>query len=432
MNSIVLVGRQYRLPQEDNNWQDLMLLRTKVLLGFSAALLVLYMQMRSALRAGLLSNDDHQPVQASFRNTHYQNEQQQNDPHKHALAPSQNARYADHEPLPVPTTSAQVRWREDSRCDDEAAMPDGTIAQCNPSSRFPCCGKSGWCGITSTHCLCDGCLDFRKPGVANAIAGRRAKKPSKPKHIPGEDGTYAQNYQDTWLVEVARRNKWPLTPEQGRGFFLDLGAYHGTWCSNSALLEKKFGWQGICVEPIPVGFEDRGCVLAARPLSDTSDKQVRFFGHGQEKHIGTGTHEGDDPGVEIQTITIGDLLDCANGTTAHEDGAAINCASVQGRTRVPTFIHFASLDIEGLESNLLRTFPWAKVRVGVWIVEQTQDRSRPAGAREATREILKQQGYLQVPVENPGVDEYFVLPEFWEESLKRKAMRIHPDGSHGC
>ena len=38
---------------------------------------------------------------------------------------------------------------------------------------------------------------------------------------PGQDGTYAQNYQDTWFEKVARHNGWLSRP----GYYLDLGAF---------------------------------------------------------------------------------------------------------------------------------------------------------------------------------------------------------------
>jgi len=250
------------------------------------------------------------------------------------------------------------------------------------------------------------------------------------KYVPGSDGTYAQNYQDTWVVAVAQRNGWPTSPEGGEGFFLDLGAYHGTTCSNSALLERSLGWKGVCVEPFPLGFEDRNCVLVSRALSDIADQMVHFSGHGQDRHVRK--DQPADAGVDIKTLTIGELLDCVNGTASKYGQAVHDCSGVQGHLRVPEFIHFASLDIEGMEANILRTFPWESVKVGIWIVEQNDALSRPVEKQQATRQILQKQGYLKVPVENPGVDEYYVLPEFWDESLASKAWRVHPDGNAGC
>ena len=61
----------------------------------------------------------------------------------------------------------------------------------------------------------------------------------------GSDLTYSQNYQDTWVVRLAASNGWV-----GQGYFLDLGAFNGVYCSNSKLLEDILGWDGAFERPI--------------------------------------------------------------------------------------------------------------------------------------------------------------------------------------
>jgi len=310
-------------------------------------------------------------------------------------------------------------WLTSYKCGEYAALPDGTVAGCDPNGEHPCCGAGGWCGGTPAHCGCETCVITAKKNNVE----RRARLKAKQAHIPGSDGTYSQNYQDVWFVRLAQRNGWPLRAEDGRGFFLDLGAFHGVFCSNSALLERKYNWEGICVEPLPKGFEQRSCTLAARALSDQSDQVVKIVGLGQEKKIGSAN----GPGEEVMTISIKQLLNCVNGTASQNE----NCDRISGRRRVPNFIHFASLDIEGMEPRLLRTFPWDTVKVAVWVMEiNAPGRSRQE--QDEARNILTSRGYMKAPVQNPGVDEYWVLPEFWDDSLKDKQMRVHPAGSEGC
>ena len=51
---------------------------------------------------------------------------------------------------------------------------------------------------------------------------------------------YSQALQDLFVLAVldGKRN----------GTFLEIGAYHGTYLSNTYLLEKEFGWNGISVD----------------------------------------------------------------------------------------------------------------------------------------------------------------------------------------
>jgi hypothetical protein len=62
-------------------------------------------------------------------------------------------------------------------------------------------------------------------------------------HRMGSDLTYSQNFQDTWVVRLAAANGWVGKP----GYFLDLGAFNGVYCSNSKLLEDILGWDGASV-----------------------------------------------------------------------------------------------------------------------------------------------------------------------------------------
>lgn len=248
------------------------------------------------------------------------------------------------------------------------------------------------------------------------------------KYVPGSDGTYSQNYQDTWMTALARHNGW----DKSGGFFFDLGAFDGLKCSNSALVEKQFGWRGVCVEPRPLAsaFEQRTCLEVTRALSDVSGKEVRFYGRPgtQLQHIDKQSIDSnDDKGEVIQTLSISDLLDCANKSSSTLGGD--KCKGVPDRIQIPNFVNFISLDVEGQGTAVLSTFPFDRVKVGAWVIERDFTNE---GNNKKNHDLLAKWGYKLVQVENPGVDEYFVRPEFWDESLGKKDWRVHPEGSDGC
>lgn len=278
---------------------------------------------------------------------------------------------------------------------------------------FLCCATLGTAASAAflTH-------DLRRD--KQALESEKNKALDGAAYIPGSNGTYAQNYQDKWIAAVARYNGW----DKPGGFFLDLGAFDGLKCSNTALVEKTFGWKGICVEPRPTpeAFSQRNCILVTRPLSDVTGKKVRFYGTPgtQLQHVGkhpmNATH---DNGQIMITLDVPDLLSCVN--SPHEQQG--KCEGVKRHMQIPSFINFISVDVEGQGWNVLKTFPFDTVKVGAWVVEQpTVEESN----------ILKQHGYIAVPVQNPGVDRYFVQPQFWHDSLAQKEWRIHPAGSEGC
>ena len=225
------------------------------------------------------------------------------------------------------------------------------------------------------------CRPFLEPGLCeqHGCYWSTDSRTCYKKHVLGSDGTFAQNYQDWWVRKVAERNGWT-----GGGYFLDLGAHSGIWCSNTRLLEEQLGWRGVCVEPFPengptVGsFRNRSCVLVPRALTG----QDSLDGTSIEMELGTDsqstrvvTSDGDRirdayGGQKATLMSIGALLGCPGSapqacctdasrygehitatTTISRSGGGgggggdINCRMFWGETGIPDFINFISLDV---------------------------------------------------------------------------------------
>lgn len=233
-------------------------------------------------------------------------------------------------------------------------------------------------------------------------------------HTPGTDGTYAQNYQDTWIIKLATKSQHASvfsntnTEYSRRPFFLDIGAYHGLWCSNSYLLEKKYQWKGACVEPFPDGFQQRSCQLFVNAMSDTDGINVDFSGVGQERTIDDSRTNKHNSFPSKQTALA---------------ATTISFPTLLKKSNAPSFIDFISLDVEGHEYSVLSKFPWTNYKVGAWIIE---------GHSVEVKDLLESHGYKQRPVKNNGVDEYYVADEYWSEEMVEKGWREHPFLSWGC
>lgn len=167
---------------------------------------------------------------------------------------------------------------------------------------------------------------------------------------------YSQFGQDRWLSN--------LFGSDFKGFYLDIGAHDGVILSNTQALDER-GWQGICVEPLPTGFQHRTCRLYERVLSDVSGQQVTF----QDCTI-TGTDGGDGG------------LSGLKGVGNHSGtGARRLCNPVKFTTtstvdfmnsvgNVPRIIDYVSMDVEGSEDQIFATFPWDKHCVKAFTIER--------------------------------------------------------------
>lgn len=175
---------------------------------------------------------------------------------------------------------------------------------------------------------------------------------------------------------------------------------------------------------------------------------------------------------EVKTISARDLVLCVNRTIDESDDVCANvhhndvivprwethtpnkgtnntcaCARSQKKTTLNIltppicacatnnrFVQYVSMDVEGFEPNVFSTWPWDLISVGVFIVETAGSCSgcRCDSKCQKVREILLSKGYMLAPVTNAGVDDYYVLPKYWHDSLASKKWRDHPVGSHGC
>lgn len=209
---------------------------------------------------------------------------------------------------------------------------------------------------------------------------------------------------------------------QGRGTFVELGAFDGLDQSNTAWLEANRGWRGILIEPVPESYER---CLRNRPLATV---------------VNCACVSGSYRAARVEVLYSG-LMSIVRGARSNEDAdnawvslgeelqhlTRYTC-SVPARTLTSVldgnglrYVDLLSLDVEGYEFKVLEGFDLDRFRPHHILVEES--------GREAVDEYLTARGYLRIAEIGRGEKTVDVLYERspdsppWIERLRRSLLR---------
>lgn len=202
--------------------------------------------------------------------------------------------------------------------------------------------------------------------------------------------TFSQNMEDIILHGYFYNEIEP-------GFYVDVGANHPVEDSVTKFFYVR-GWTGINIEPIPHVFE---LIKEDRPRDTNlcigiSEKEGRAHINVYENH-GTSTLSGDlsdsyaKRGISGTKVRI-KLMRLDNLLEKYAKGKVIN---------------FMKIDVEGLETQVIKSNNWRTFRPKVVCVEST-------GRDTDWKNILKKAGY-QLHIFD-GLNEFYVAKE-WKELI---------------
>ncbi len=141
------------------------------------------------------------------------------------------------------------------------------------------------------------------------------------------------------------------------GYFIELGATNGIDSSNTYLLEKNFGWDGILAEPAkywhPSLKQNRKSNIETDCVWRDSGSTLSFHEvDAAERSTITGYEKSDEHAPErqaghsynVNTISLNDLLE---------------------KYRAPARIDYLSIDTEGSELDILSNLDFDKYQIGI-------------------------------------------------------------------
>jgi FkbM family methyltransferase len=213
---------------------------------------------------------------------------------------------------------------------------------------------------------------------------RSAKNTLYPNRIWKRNRSGSQFGQDLFVIEHLQKS---------HGFFVEIGVGDGKRLSNTYLLEKKYEWNGILCEPNAVFHKAiarfRSASLDRRAAFSESGKRVSFLccpvgelsTFSEYKNGDQHTRIGKE--IEVETVSLMDLL------TQHN---------------APDVIDYLSVDTEGSELDILKTFDFSRFNVLVLTVEHNFNKERIA----ALDGLLTPLGYERVHADKSHIDAWYI------------------------
>lgn len=172
---------------------------------------------------------------------------------------------------------------------------------------------------------------------------------------------HGQLFQDEMVMKILDNKE--------NGYFIDLAAHDAVGLSNTFVLERNFGWKGLCVEMNHehwYGLAKRNCEVIGAVVGQENDEEMTV--ELVRKHF---------TGVEIRD----------SKRRGSKTRRTASLKRVFELFNVPKKIDYFSLDVEGAEEFVMKAFPHEKYQFSVLTVE------KPSLELE---HILRKSGYTRI------------------------------------
>jgi FkbM family methyltransferase len=181
-----------------------------------------------------------------------------------------------------------------------------------------------------------------------------------------------------------------LTPDQMKDYhYIEIGAFDGMRESNTRFFDECLGWSGLLIEPNPRIFPRlvQNRIYAHRMSYATSCSEI------EERMNKTVTFY-----ASLFTNAAEDLSDSREAYAKSNLAIEVPCGSLSPAI-IDLFpskrIHFFSLDVEGMEYQVLQHIDFNNVFIDIIMAESVNPFCQEVcEAREKVRSFMKSKGYL--------------------------------------
>jgi len=189
--------------------------------------------------------------------------------------------------------------------------------------------------------------------------------------IRGSNSTHGQ---DLWVLATTNFRK--------NGYYVEMGAIDGVFQSNTYILEKDYGWQGILVEP----DKRFSSVLEKNRPNSKIDYSCVWSTTGKIK-----TFYQSNTMIDARS-TIEEFAEVGSANRTNWNKYTVNTISLIDllhRYNAPNYIDYLSLDVEGSELTILKGFDFNQYEFGCITIEH----NRRSDYRDEIKLFLNSKNY---------------------------------------
>ena len=171
----------------------------------------------------------------------------------------------------------------------------------------------------------------------------------------------AQFGQDLWALEYHNHKR--------DGTYLEIGVHDGESGNNTVLMDQEYGWSGVCIDPFMDHMEDRSCQKFYVALgSEPGEADFRYGDNGEHSVLaGLDKFASTDDNKMWKDKVGGFEMKKVQVRTPEDVFAEAN---------LPSTIDYMSLDVEGAEMDILKSFPFDKYCVKYATIETNNDKDK--------------------------------------------------------
>jgi len=177
------------------------------------------------------------------------------------------------------------------------------------------------------------------------------------------------------------------------GTYLEIGVHDGENNNNTVLMDQEYGWSGVCIDPMMKNMEKRSCKQFNVALgSEPGEADFRY---------GDGSFDEGDQGLSgLDKFATSDDNKKWKDTVSNFKMKKVPVRTPEDvftEANLPPIIDYMSLDVEGSEMDILKSFPFDKYCVKYATIETNNDKAKEKEMEEfMTKRGYKFEGHQEV------------------------------------